>query len=373
MTNIGRTVHVIKPTLENPRNTEGAFTLLNDGTIMYAYSRFVGGANDFSSADLYAIYSHDEGETWGEERVIYRKNPDDINIMSISFLRMNDGALGMFFLRKYQGEKGANCIVNLIRSYDEGITWSEPKRCIDADGYYCLVNDRVTRLKSGRVMFAVSTHPIDDTRNTVHIYISDDDCETFREAKERVRLPFSHKVAGMQEPGIMELDDGRLWLWARTGHGYQFETYSEDGGDTWGDVNPNEFFTSPNSPMNVKRIQDGRMLAIFNPVPVYNTRFLVETDDDLKKNPRHNLYFEESVYIGRTPLICAVSRGTPKEFDMKVKFLEDNPDIGFCYPAILARNDYVLIAYNTLDYNYGYETDIKMKGIIIKKVMLSEF
>ena len=37
---------------------------------------------------------------------------------------------------------------------------------------------------------------------------------------------------------------------------------SEDEGETWSDVRPNEFFTSPNSPMSAKWIQNEKILAV---------------------------------------------------------------------------------------------------------------
>ena len=81
------------------------------------------------------------------------------------------------------------------------------------------------------------------------------------------------------------------------------------------------------------------------------------------------MYHTFSAYAGRTPLTCAISKGGPDEFLPKLINLEDHPDLGFCYPAILSNKDYVLIAYF-----YGYYKDGKAYyDGRIKKLLLDEF
>lgn len=356
MATAGREVLTIHATDAHPRNTEGAFALLNDGKIMYAYSRFIGGSEDESESDIYAVFSADDGETWYGGRTLLQKAPGDINIMSVSFLRMQDGSLGMFFIRKTGAGKQEQGIIYLSRSYDEGLTWNDATRCISCDGYFVTNNDRVIRLKSGRVIIPTSYHPNVQSRAVSRFFISDDDCATFHEAKQSLELPFHDTVAGMQETGIAELKDGRIWAWARTAHGYQFEAFSEDQGETWSDVRPNPFFTSPLSPMGAKYIGNEKLLAVFNPIPVFNGRFSVQGAPSphamAKTVKSYDMYHPFMTYCGRTPLTCAVSDGGPGEFLPLLKNLEDDPELGFCYPAILSHKDYVLIAYF-----FGYYKD----------------
>lgn len=367
----GREVLTIVASEEFPRNTEGAFALLNDGTIMYAYTRFKGGSDDESSSEIYAVFSCDDGETWGNGRTIMEKE-DDINIMSISFLQMTDGSLGMFFLKKNGKGEDMNCLPYLTRSYDGAITWTKPELCIKNDGYFVMNNDRVIRLKSGKVVIPLSYHHKVCHNGVSCFFISDDDCKTFYESKQRLEIPFKNSKSGMQETGVAQLKDGRLWAWARTSHGYQFEAFSCDEGETWSDVNPNPFFTSPLSPMGAKMIDEERMLAVFNPIPVFNGRFShtdAPSPHAMSKNVRsYDMYHTFSAYAGRTPLTCAISKGGPDEFLPKLINLEDHPDLGFCYPAILSNKDYVLIAYF-----YGYYKDGKAYyDGRIKKLLLDE-
>ena len=57
----------------NPRNSEGSFLRLNDGRIAFAYSRYSGdSADDHAYAEIACIFSSDEGETFGDERILVR-------------------------------------------------------------------------------------------------------------------------------------------------------------------------------------------------------------------------------------------------------------------------------------------------------------
>ena len=292
--------------------------------------------------------------------------------MSVSFLRLNDGALGMFYLCKTPVEGHTACLVNLIRSYDEGESWSEPQLCTDDQNYYVLNNDRVIRMKNGRVIFAVADHGAEKDTSDVAFFYSDDDCKSFVRSPARLVLPFTKTTTGLQEPGLVELDDGRLWCWARTGHAYQFEAYSEDGGITWSDVNPNPFFTSPCSPMLVKRIQDGRLLSVFNPIPNYNTRYYPETMEDAKKSPKYNIYHPWNCYSGRTPLVATTSKTDAYGFDLQLLGLEDDPELIYCYPAIFPNKDYLLVSYFIGNRSYGLNAGFNVYGITIKKIKLNE-
>ena len=372
MRKLGRIVHEICPTLDNPRKTEGAFALLKDGRIIFAFSNFVKGSGDDSEAEITAVYSSDDGESWSGERTLLKKRPEDTNIMSVSFLRLNDGALGMFYLCKTHLKTHMGCLVNLVRSYDEGETWSEPQVCTNDENYYVLNNDRVIRLKSGRVIFAVADHGAEKDTSDVSFFYSDDDCKSFVKSPARLVLPFTKTTTGLQEPGLVELDGGRLWCFARTGHAYQFEAYSEDGGITWSDVNPNPYFTSPNSPMLVKRIQDGRLLSVFNPIPNYNTRYYPENIESAKKSPKYNMYHPWNCFSGRTPLVATTSKTDAYGFDLQPLALEDDPELTYCYPAIFPSKDYLLISYFIGNRSYGLNAGFDVYGITIKKIKLSE-
>lgn len=349
MKKIGKQVCFL-PTGETvKRNGEGAFARLRDGRILYAYTEYTGAGNaDADPAKIMGIYSSDEGENWSDKRVLATPDPQDKNIMSVSFLRMRNGDLGMFFLRK----TGDSCRLSLVRSSDEGETWQNPIVCCD-EGYYVVNNDRVIRLSNGDIMFPANSHETPDSSYSVqYFFISRDDGYTW-EKLGPVRHPFANSSTGLQEGGLYQYEDGSLWSWARTRSGSQYLTFSCDEGKTWTTPCGSELFTGPDSPMQVKDAGPFT-LAIFNPKPrYYGRKELEQSETD------QNLW-------ARTPLVCVVSYDRGRTFQ-EGYLLEDDPANAYCYPAVLEGNGYFLVAY----YHSG-DTGHCLTCCKILKVLFSE-
>ncbi|MBQ8026519.1 MAG: exo-alpha-sialidase [Clostridia bacterium] len=63
----GKIICDLAPSENNNRNSEGSFITLNNGDILFAYSRYGGeGDDDGSVSDIYACISTDGGETFSE-------------------------------------------------------------------------------------------------------------------------------------------------------------------------------------------------------------------------------------------------------------------------------------------------------------------
>ena len=159
MKKVGKKVHILKTSPSNQRNGEGAFIRLNNGRILFGYTEFYGNTReDEESARICVISSDDEGETWSEKQILFEKPENAVNIMSLSFLRMNNGDVGAFYIEK--NPDGSDKIM-FTRSADETKSWSVPVNCLEGicrDDYYILNNDRVIKLKNGRILFALARH-----------------------------------------------------------------------------------------------------------------------------------------------------------------------------------------------------------------------
>lgn len=334
MSEIGYIVKDLAPGQGNPRNSEGAFIDLADGRILFVYSRFSGGiGSDNDPANLARIYSSDGGETWSDaESVLMATDDAAQNIMSVSLLRMQNNDIGMFYFVRYGINDGK---IYLRRSGDEGQNWSKAACCVPAHGYYVTDNDRVVRLKSGRLILPTGFHRVllnkstgietwDGRAITVYLF-SDDDGLTWYESS-LCCMNSRHTESGLQEPGVIEQKNGSLYGWARTDMGRQYEMFSHDSGRTWTTPEPSRF-TSPCSPMSIKRDPiSGNVLAIWNPIPVYQTMEV------------------NSNYSDRNPLVYAISRNDGASWEMPI-VLEDDKRSGYCYISIHFIGDYVLLAY----------------------------
>ena len=320
-------VHRIDPTSGYPRNSEGAFVTLKDGTILFAYSQFYGGSGDHSQARIAAITSKDNGMTWSGEPITIVENIGGFNVMSVSFLRLQSGKIALFYLIK-NNLHDLKPVVQL--SADEGVSWTEPVIIIDAVGYFVMNNDRVIQLQNGRLIAPVAFHrPIyrdgeqsADWRGIAIWYLSDDEGLTWHESDLWWALPVPERNTGIQEPGVVELSDGSIFSWARTNAGVQYGFRSFDQGTTFSAPEPTSL-VSPVSPASIKRIpgQSG-LLGIYN--------------DHSGRFP-----FAEK---RRNPLVAAVSEDGGVTWPV-AKTIESNLDGHYCYTAIHFVGDAVLLAY----------------------------
>ncbi|MBP1988572.1 sialidase family protein [Paenibacillus eucommiae] len=334
----GNVVLDLRPTPGNPRNSEGAFLNLKDGRVLLVYSRFIGGSyHDDAKACIAARVSEDQGDTWSDDEIIaVPEEYNALNIMSVSLLRMGNEDIGLFYVIR-QGWHDTR--LHLRRSSDEGKTWGEPVCCVPCLGYYVTNNDRVIRLKSGRLLVPAAFHKIRgnnttdwsgfDEKGHAFFFISDDDGTTWRQGEQSCSMPVTWSRSGLQEPGAIELASGVVWSWSRTDQGMQYEMFSLDGGDTWTPPAPSKF-TSPASPLSMKRIPgSGHLLAVWNPIPNYQTRPI-----------------DHVTSWGRTPLVGAVSKDEGKTWEQFFAAeLEEEQGGGYCYTAIHFVEDAFLLAY----------------------------
>ena len=137
--------HILKHTLPgNPRNSEGSFVKLADGTLYFAYSRYSGESwYDHAVADIAAVTSRDNGVTWSEPVIVFKNRA--LNLMSVSLLRLNDNRIAMVYLEKSAvpgWEKFIDCRPKIVFSSDECVSWSDPVEIANIPpGYFVVNND----------------------------------------------------------------------------------------------------------------------------------------------------------------------------------------------------------------------------------------
>src|SRR5690606_20002500 len=81
----------LRPGENNPRNSEGDFVTLKDGRILFVYSHYTGTSNsDHAPAYLAGRYSSDGGKTWTKDDQLIVEREGDMNVMSVSLLRLQN-------------------------------------------------------------------------------------------------------------------------------------------------------------------------------------------------------------------------------------------------------------------------------------------
>jgi predicted alpha/beta superfamily hydrolase len=332
----------IEPSKENPRNSEGDIIELKDGRLRLIYTRFTGGGGDDAAADLAMRISQDRGRSWSNDKIVIR-HTGGLNVMSVSLLRLASGEIALFYLRKTSQE---DCRPMMCVSTDEAQTWSEPTVCItDEVGYYVLNNDRAVQLHSGRLILPVAWHQGPgrkrDSAGVIMCYLSDDNGKSWRRSKDSFRgyAPGGQRIT-VQEPGVIELKDGRLMMYLRTNAGSQYVCHSPDGGETWSKAEPSAL-ASPLSPATIKRVPwAGDLLCVWN--------------DHSGAHPYP---------VGRrAPLCLAVSKDEGRTWS-RSQILEGDPDGWYCYTSITFLEDRMLLAYCAGDKKVGGLNRLKVLAL----------
>lgn len=315
-----------KPCAGNGRNSEGSFIRLPDGAILFAYSRYnTNESGDNADCDIAVIRSYDEGESWSEPEIIVKAALFGVgNIMSVSCVYQRTGEIGVYFLIK---ENEGNITFGRAISAD-GTAFAAERCTIDGPiSYYVVNNDRFTRLSDGRLAAPAAMHAYVGKRSdgfaVSTVLVSEDDGKTFTTLPVRLTIA-AHDAGGvgMQEPGIFEHKDGAIRLWARTSAGYQYECYSRDTLRSFTEPAPS-VFTSPTSPLEMAE-HAGVLYAVYNPVPL------------------DNYHVPTKAGWGRTPFVVRRSTDDGRTWG-PLNVIEDDPERGYCYPAMFFTKDNAML------------------------------
>jgi len=312
----------------NPRNSEGDFVSLDDGTILFIYTRFRGGGSDHDQADLVSRTSPDGGRSWSDRDKVVVSNEAGLNVMSVSLLRLTDRRIALFYLEK---NSLTDCRPVVRFSADECATWSQPVEIIpdSAVGYYVLNNDRIVQLKSGRLLAPLALHhrpdwEKPDWKGEAGVYWSDDGGSNWSRSSAswlKARDASGSRVAA-QEPGVVELADGRILMWVRTDSGELYQSHSADSGATWTELSPMGV-ASPQSPASIERHPtSGELVMVWNDhslLPIAGRK-------------------------ARTPLHLAISHDEGTSWSPPLT-LESDPNGWYCYTAMEFTDSALLLAY----------------------------
>lgn len=321
-------IHDFAPTGENPRNSEGCFYRRNDGKILFFYSRFTGGYNDEATSSIaLAVFSPDGKALESDGKILFRTSDFDgaANVMCPSALTLGDGSLALFFLVRMKAGG-----LNLWRfvSSDGGETFSSGNPCFPSDRYFVTEMERVISLPLGRILAPAGEHTLvnghPSRRSRTVVFISDDGGASFREG-EPLDSGDPLEKCGFQEPGVIKLPDGRVFIYSRTDRGCQYTGFSSDDGESFTPLAPNGVFPSPISPMSVGKLADGRFIAVFNPIPE-------------SVSGRTQMW-------GRSPLVYRLSEDGVNWGEMR-EIEAETDDASFCYTSIFSDRDFVLLAYS---------------------------
>jgi len=283
-----------------------SITQLDSGDL---YLAFYGGDGEYApGTGVFGMRRPATGGEWSEPRLLARDPMYSVGNPVI--WQAPDGRVWLFYVVRPGATWSTSRIAAKV-SNDGALSWSDSTIVIWDEGM--MVRSRPIVLKDGAYLLPIYHETGYDTEkvgaDTTALFLRLDPGETTWSASNRVTARL-----GVLQPAVVELDDGTLLAYCRRGGDYApgddgavVRTESRDGGRTWTDGVETEF-PNPNAAVDLLRLQDGRLLLVYN----------------------HSM-------VDRTPLSAAISN------DQGLTF-ERLPDIAtgdnsFAYPYALQTSD----------------------------------
>ncbi len=287
---------------ENKSTGSGFIETLDGGVAFLAWSKY--------------CKTFNEGETL--------EISDMAHELSSNVIRLKDGRL-MTVCENSMPAEGYEFNIKTFDAYfsdDDGKTFKDPVVITDHARRLFLMNARVTRLSSGRIIIPMAMHPealYDEKHETVGwagAFWSDDEGKTWNEGEWKAPAT----VDQLCEPMICEMPDGTLKMMVRTGRGHLYMLDSFDGGRTWSD----EYATTLRSPC-------APFAFVYDK---YAEQYTVVWDNSFPGT--NHLY-------PRTPIALAVSKDCKKW--TQVCELGNDPNGSYGYPSVYFTEDAILMGY----------------------------
>lgn len=279
--------------------------------------------------------SRDQGRTWSDPDASLAL-PEGIKAGQMLVDRR--GNLHAFFaVTRGRGTPAVNRFIDLWHAQlSAGQTeWTKPQRIFE--GYVGSLQ-AVYQLKSGTIVvpfaYWVGGQPSAPPHgsNITTVAYSTDGGQSWRQSPDKLVVPcpanYNGVTYGAIEPVLVQLNDNRCWMLIRTQMGKLYESFSSDG-ISWTSPAPSRFASS-NSPAEVVRLSDGRLVVLWN---------------NCELPPRLN---GQGVYGGRDALHMAISHDEGQTWRGFREILRDarrndtppiSGDRGTAYPRALATND----------------------------------
>lgn len=228
--------------------------------------------------------------------------------------RKNDGIL---FLYYKVGTSIAEWETMVIRSTDNGHTWTSPLPLVEGDkGGRGPVKNKPIVLHDGTIAAPASLEPAWDA----FVDLSFDGGETWTRS-EIVPLEHSRmKGKGIIQPTLWESTPGNVHMFTRSTEGSIYRSDSTDGGRTWCPAYPTEL-PNNNSGIDLVKLDNGTIALIYNP-----------TRPEIGKNKGP-----------RTPLVIRLSQDNGLSWENEIVL--DEGEKQYSYPAIVASGIDLYVTY----------------------------
>jgi predicted neuraminidase len=233
-----------------------ASTLLRlpNGDLLVA---FFGGSKE-GAGDVAIWLSRCHDDEWAEPV----KVADESGLPHWNPILFHDDGLRVLLFYKV-GQRISEWSTRVIVSYDGGLSWSEPSELVRDDrGGRGPVKNKMLVASNGAWLAPASKegHEWD-----AFVDVSEDGGSSWHPSE---LVPVDHKTfvgAGIIQPTLWESSPGHIHMLLRSTCGWVCRSDSTDYGKSWTPVQPTAL-PNNNSGLDVARVDDGRLVLVYNPV-----------------------------------------------------------------------------------------------------------
>ncbi len=203
---------------------------LKNGDLLCVF--YNGTAHVCPDSKVALVRSTDEGKTWSKPVTIIDTRMDD---RDPSIMQTREGRILVSFFTRDSGTTGSAKETNKVlvsASEDGGKTFGAPKH-IDVGWHWEATSDEILELKDGTLLCPIYGAMAGDKTWRAGVAFSRDGGRTWN--KEPVATVAYDGVIRYEEPALLQLPDGTILCELRTTNadGYIYESKSTDGGKTW--------------------------------------------------------------------------------------------------------------------------------------------
>jgi len=182
----------------------------------------------------------------------------------VLFLPREEGAPLLLFYKVVPGEnnRASAWWGMMTRSDDSGATWQEPWK-IGGDFKHAELPDLLGPVKNKPIQLADGTIVCPSSSEhdgwRVHFELTRD----FGKTWEVIGPINDASNFNAIQPSLLSYADGRMQVLCRSKEGVVVQSWSEDGGSTWGEMHATHL-PNPNSGTDAVTLADGRQLVVYN-------------------------------------------------------------------------------------------------------------
>jgi predicted neuraminidase len=273
---------VVPSVAERRDNWAVKVTDLTDGRLMMIWCS-TSDAELSATNKLWISFSRDEGANWDEPK-LFAASSEGESVLNPCCYTHTDGRVFVFY-NAGDGRRRFGLACQVLE--DSGRTWGARRIIpLGEEGITSVMSSPI-RLRDQSILLPLSVdRPRAGKQHFVSVMlVSRDAGKTWRRAGEiDVDAP-----RGAMEPTVAETQRGELLCLMRTKTGFQYESWSRDGGWTWSAARPSPF-PSPEATGILIRLASGNLLFAWD-----NTR-----ESGGKQVPRYPLYVALSEDHGRS-------------------------------------------------------------------------